>query len=184
MVILEFNDIHVLKNVILPIFSKNDCNFTILQSKKLKDFLDWSIIVNIYYLGYHLLPEGISLINEIKNNWNNFRLSTNKSRLEKENTNTLFSNFNQTEVEIKNKLTSLFLIPAPYEIKNGVRYLKDTNKLVSEKVKIISIDKFNKKSIYSSITECSKALQIDRSKIKNCILTGKTYNNYNFILFY
>jgi hypothetical protein len=34
----------------------------ILQSKKVKDFYDWSRLVNIYYYGYHTLPEGISLI--------------------------------------------------------------------------------------------------------------------------
>ena len=44
--------------------------------KKFKDFYDWSFVVDIYYFGYHLLPEGNLLITEIKNSWNNFRLST------------------------------------------------------------------------------------------------------------
>jgi hypothetical protein len=64
MVTFEIREINVLKKVILPLFSKPN----ILQSKKLKDFNDWSILVNIYYLGYHLLPEGIALITEIKSN--------------------------------------------------------------------------------------------------------------------
>jgi hypothetical protein len=64
MVTFEIREINVLKKVILPLFTKPN----ILRSKKLKDFKDWSILVNIYYLGYHLLPEGIALITEIKNN--------------------------------------------------------------------------------------------------------------------
>jgi glutaredoxin-related protein len=63
MVVFEIREIHVLKNIVVPLFSK----VNVLQSKKIKDFNDWSILVNIYYLGYHLLPEGIAIINEIKN---------------------------------------------------------------------------------------------------------------------
>jgi hypothetical protein len=69
---LDITNIQILKNKIVPIFSKSG----ILKSKKLKDFNDWSIIVDIYYYGYHLIPEGKALITEIKNQWNNFRLST------------------------------------------------------------------------------------------------------------
>lgn len=202
MVILEIREIHYLKNLILPLFSSWDnispmpnptsspnggeievkgvdvSNFNILQSKKLKDFNDWSIIVNIYYLGYHLLPEGLSLINEIKNNLNNFRFSTNKSinLLNKDN-----QNINHSNGNFENRLNNLFLIPSPYVIKNGVIFLRGTDSLVSENLKLICIDNFNNKTIFSSITECSKALHKYRSKIKECLLTGEIYKNYKFI---
>ena len=39
----------------------------------------------------------------------------------------------------------------------------------------------NNKSIYSSISECSKALKIGRTNIKNCLISGQTYKNYKFI---
>jgi hypothetical protein len=78
------------------------------------------------------------------------------------------------------KLKNLLLLPAPYEIKNGIRFIKDTNKLVPEKIKLISVDKFNKELNFISITECSKILQIDRSKIKHCLITGESYKNYIF----
>jgi NUMOD1 domain len=87
------------------------------------------------------------------------------------------------DVKFENKLKNLYFLPAPYEIKNGVRFIRGTNNLVSEKLKIISIDNLNNKSIFSSITECSKSLKIDRTKIKKCLLTGETYNNYKFIFF-
>ena len=169
---LDITNIQILKNKIVPIFSKSG----ILKSKKLKDFNDWSIIVDIYYYGYHLIPEGKALITEIKNQWNNFRLST--SFVNKKNNLTISS----TSLTFDEKLKNLFLIPSPYEIKNGIRFIRGTNNFVSESLKIIAFDNFNNKSIYSSITECSNALNIDRSKIKICILTGEVYKNYKFIL--
>jgi hypothetical protein len=46
-VIFEITQIHILKNIIVPFFSEKN----VLLSKKLKDFYDWAIIVNIYYHG-------------------------------------------------------------------------------------------------------------------------------------
>jgi cytochrome c oxidase subunit 3 len=182
MVIFEITQIHMLKNFIVPIFYKKN----ILLSKKLKDFNDWAIIVNIYYHGYHLLPEGLAIINEIKNRWNNFRLSTSSSSLTS-NLKTQSNVSNQIKVNLdvifENKLKYLYSLPSPYEIKKGVRFIRGTNNLVSDKLKIISIDNFNNKSIFSSITECSKSLKIDRSRIKKCLLSGETYNNYKFSFF-
>ena len=61
MVTLEFHNIHFLKNVIVPLFSFNLNGFKLLNSTKVKDFNDWVILVNIYYYGYHTIPEGASL---------------------------------------------------------------------------------------------------------------------------
>jgi hypothetical protein len=83
-------------------------------------------MVNIYFNGYHRLPEGISLIDEIKARMNNFRLTANKSSI---NTACL----GNTVSYFYSKVSYLFSLAAPYEInsKNGVRYLTGTNKLVS-----------------------------------------------------
>lgn len=64
------------------------------------------------------------------------------------------------------KIKILFSLPAPYEIKFGLRFIRGTNNLVSDKLKIIFIDNFNNKSFFSSFNECSKSLHIGRSKIK------------------
>jgi hypothetical protein len=82
---------------------------------------------------------------------------------------------------LDSKITYLFSLPAPYEIKNGVRYLAGTNKLVSERLRILAIDVNGNKFSYSSISECNRALEIGRAIIKDCILTGKTYKGYKFI---
>ena len=50
------------KKSIVPLYSKDG----ILKTKKFKDFNDWSFVVDIYYFGYHLLPEGKLLNTEIK----------------------------------------------------------------------------------------------------------------------
>jgi hypothetical protein len=68
-VILEINNIRVLFNTVLPLYSN------LMLTKKSKDFVDWSKIVKIYYYGYHTLSEGIELINLIKSQMNNYRLS-------------------------------------------------------------------------------------------------------------
>lgn len=190
-VVLEIYKIQTLKNLILPLFSsprrgdnpllgarretRDITDFNPLQSKKVKDFNDWSILVNVNYYGYHTIPEGISLIEKIKSRMNNYRLSTYKSI---GNGPVVFEN---TESFIQKKISDLFSLPAPYEIKNGIRFVRGTDKLVAKDLSIIAIDKFNNKLFFSSISECSKALQIPRSRIKNGLLTSESYNGYKFL---
>lgn len=187
--ILDLNNIHVLKNVIIP--TLKDCEFQKLHPlcQKIKDFNDWCILVNIFYNGYHRLAEGVALINEIRSNWNKFRLSTSNNKQDK----TCFQTIDLAPAPAltgqvqgpfvgEKQLNDLFSLPAPYEIKNGVRFLRGTNKLVSEKAHILCIDQNNNKLNFSSISECSKALKIDRSTIKKYLMTGEIIRNYKFIL--
>lgn len=120
-VILEINNIHLLVNTVLPLFSNT------MLTKKSKDFFDWSNIVKIYYNGYHILSEGIELINLIKSHMNNYRLSTN-------------SPIEYDKNIVEEKLNYLFSLPSPYEIKDGIRFIRGTDKLVPEKLKIIVKD--------------------------------------------
>jgi hypothetical protein len=272
-VVLEIKNIHVLKNVIIPFYLNHassfaikiaakpeinnyNSNLKILQTKKYLDFCDWSILVYIYYYGYHRLPEGNNLINEIKSKMNNFRLTTfvNKTsqisnidsnlkpsaaqpadliKMESELINFINLEVNQkqntqdkyTKVEnidnywtkdifnsniykqdqllslilinlIKNqslqkkkeltiiaKIFLLFSLPSPYEIRDGIRFIRNSSNLVSDKLKIIAIEakpENNNILKYSSITECSKELKIGRTIIKNCILSGQYYKNFKF----
>lgn len=199
-VVLEFNVIYVLKSLIIPLFSRHlfhinldggasfpftgdileinpisfleSKDFSVLQTKKLKDFCGWSIIVIIVFYGYHRLPEGIAIINELKKRMNNFRLTTNFNAAKLEN-----------NISITSKLLNLLTIPAPYEIKDGTasaRYLRGTDKLVSEKLGIIVLDENGITTNYVSLSECSKALGFGRTIIKNCLLTGNTHKGYQF----
>jgi len=100
--VLEINKIIILKIFVDKYDIKNSDLFN-FYTKKYFDFKDWSIIVNLYYLGYHLLPEGKSLITKIKTRMNNYRLTTNTSLTDKEK-------FENLDVE-KNKV---FALTAPY----------------------------------------------------------------------
>lgn len=158
---LEINNINVLMNVILPIFSEG------MLTKKSKDFFDWSIIVKITYYGYHTLLEGKELINFIKSNMNSVRFK-NESIID------------DHKDFIQEKLNYLFSLPSPYEIKNGITFLRGTNKLVSKKFKIKIEYPDGKVQYFSSISECSLNLNIPSKIIKNCLIAGSPYKNYTF----
>jgi len=125
-VVLEFNQIKVLKDVIIPFFLGE--NHPILYTKKIKDFHDWSTLVHLNYYGYQLMPDGLEVINILKSRMNKFRLSTNLSTIKEEK-------------NVDAKLINLLNCPSPYEIKNGIRFIRNTDKLVAEKLNIIAIDK-------------------------------------------
>jgi hypothetical protein len=114
--VLEITKISTLLKFVSKYNNKNSDLFS-FKTKKYYDFKDWSIIVNLYYLGYHLLPEGKSLIIKIKSGMNNYRLSTNTSLNNEEN-------FENLEIEIN----KVFALAFPYEIKNGIRLYSGTNK--------------------------------------------------------
>ena len=132
-VTLEFHNIHFLKNVIVPLFSFNLNGFKLLNSTKVKDFNDWVILVNIYYYGYHTIPEGASLAREITSQWNNFRLSSNKILRSSADAEFNSADLNLTTEEQAPLLNSPHFIdfnekykllsnnPSPYTIKDGIR---------------------------------------------------------------
>ena len=165
-VILEINNIHVLFNTVLPLYSNS------MLTKKSLDFIDWSYIVKIYYYGYHNLSEGIELINLIKSQINNYRLSNSKL-----NNN---SSIKVNQNIIIEKLNYLFSLPSPYEIKNNIRFIRGTNNLVSESLRIIVEDSKGNIQYYNSITDCSLQINISRKTIKNYLIIGTSYKGYTF----
>jgi len=110
---LEINNINILMNFIIPFFSKG------MLTKKALDFKYWSIIVEITYYGYHTLLQGIELINLIKSNINNFRLKTDA-----------IIDHDEYKNLIEKKRNNLLSLPSPYEIKNGIMFIRGTDKLV------------------------------------------------------
>jgi len=190
-VTLDYTNIHFLKNVVVPLFSVKFNEFKLLNSKKERDFNDWAILVDIKYYGYHSMPEGVSLFKEIISQWNNFRLSTNQTLLSSTNaelgsgglistTEEQVKLVNPNFIDFNEKFRLLLNQPTPYIIKDGIRFYRDTLNLVSDKIKIVAIDSLNNESVFSSISECSRILQLDRAKIKNCLINGGIYKNYKF----
>ena len=151
-----------------------DNNTIILKSLKSNDFYLWINLIDIYYKGYHTIPEGKYVFDAIKLHINRYRITTNASLLE---------NMQLISIsEIENLLSKLYLIDSPYEIKEGIRHYRNTNKLVSEATSIVVIDSSGNSTIHSSMSECAKNLNIGRSKIKQCLSSGESYKGYKFVL--
>jgi hypothetical protein len=131
-------------------------------------------LVDIYYKGYHTTLEGKHLFDAIKLHINKYRLTTNTNLYENENRISL--------LEIDKLLSKLYLMESPYEVKEGIRYYRNTTRLISESTKIAAIDKENNRNIYDSMSECAKNLQISRKKIKECLSSGETYKGYVFVI--
>ncbi len=170
-VVLEVNRIKELIEVLIPLMYDNDT--IILKSLKCKDFSMWLNLVNIYYKGYHTISQGNYLFGAIKLHINMYRMTTNTY---------LFCNKHISIYEIENLLCKLYLIDSPYVIKQGIRYYRNTDKLVSEATNLIVIDSNGKKTIYPSMTDCAKNLNIGRNKIKQCLVSGESYKGYKFVL--
>ena len=177
-VVLEVNRIKELIEVLIPLMY--DCSASqasdtiILKSLKSKDFSLWLNLVNIYYKGYHTISEGNYLFAAIKLHINKYRMTTNTY---------LLDNMQRISIyEIENLISKLYLIDSPYVIKQGARYYRNTDKLVSEATNLIVIDSSGKKTIYPSMTDCAKNLNIGRNKIKHCLISGEPYKDYKFVL--
>ena len=151
----------------------NKENFLLLKTLKAQDFLLWLNLVDIYYKGYHTTVEGKHIFDAIKLHINKYRLTTNVNLLEKRRI---------SISEIENLLITLYLSDIPYEIKKGIRYYRNTSKLVSEATKIIVIDENNNRSTYNSMSKCAETLNISRYRIQQYLNTGKSYKGYTFFL--
>lgn len=170
-IILEINKIKELKENLIPLMYHD--NSIILKTLKSKDFLLWLKLIDMYYKGYHTTFEGKFVFDAIKLHINKYRLTTN---------NALLINRERISIDkIEALISELYLTESPYELRQNVRYYRNTNKLVSEAIKIVAM-KDNYKKIYDSITECAKDINISRKCIKKSIDSGKSYKGYVFVL--
>ena len=139
-VVLEVNKIRELRDILIPLFYDNNNNYILLKSLKSDDFRLWLKLIDIYYRGYHTTLEGKFIFDAIKLHINKYRLTSNINLLKNTKRISIF--------EIDSLLSKLYLSESPYEIKEGIRYYRNTNKLVSESTSIIVIDNNNNKTTY------------------------------------
>lgn len=168
-IVLEINKINDLIKVFIPlIYNKGNI---LLKTLKVEDFNLWLKLVDLYYKGYHTTIEGKYIFDAIKLHINKYRMTSNTD---------LF-NERVSIVDINNLLDKLYLSESPYEIKQGIRYYRNTDKLISESTKIVVIDTNNTKTIYDSMSQCALSLHISRKKIKECLSTGESYKGFCFV---
>ena len=172
-IVLEINKVNELRDILIPLMcDKGGC--ILLKTLKAQDFSLWLKLVDMYYKGYHSTSEGKHIFDAIKLHINKYRLTT--------NVNLLNNKARISITEIESLLTTLYLSESPYEIKQGIRYIRNTNKLVSEHTKIVAVDVNNNRNTFKSMFECADNLNISRSKIKQYLNTGKSYKGYIFVL--
>lgn len=151
-----------------------DNNSILLKTLKAQDFGLWLKLVDLYYKGYYTTLEGKYIFDAIKLHINKYRLTV--------NTNLYDNNSRISLLEIERLISKLYLLESPYEVREGVRYYRNTTKLISESIKIAVIDEKNNRNIYDSMTECAKDLKIYLNKIKDCLNTGEIYKGYIFVI--
>jgi cytochrome c oxidase subunit 3 len=171
-IVLEINKIKELQDILIPLMCINDS--ILLKTLKSKDFSLWLKLVDIYYKGYHTITDGKHAFDAIKLHINRYRLTSNSH---------LLKNLKRiSTLEIESLLSKLYLLDSPYEIKQGARYYRNTDKLVSEATSIVAVDSNNNKTIYKSLSDCARNLNIGRHRIKYCLSTGESFGGYNFVL--
>ena len=154
------------------------------QSKKRYDYENWRLIVKIKELGLHYLPKGKSIVLELLNQMNNYRLSTNKS-------------IKSDRSELLSRVDLLLNSPSNFEIlEDGLLVLwsfgpKDqkTHKLIKSKGTVFSNRSKTKVALYdkegklfktfNSIVECSKFIGIHSVTVKQKIKLNKAINYEN-----
>ena len=172
-IILEVNKIQELKDVLIPLMYDN--NDIILKTLKNKDFFLWLKLVDLYYKGYHTTVKGKHIFDAIKLNINKYRLITNHDLVQDKQVLSI--------LDIDNLLNELYLSESPYIEKHGVRYYRNTNKFVSEGIRITVLNSSdNSSNSYNSLTECAESLNISRKKIRELLNSGLSYKGYTFVL--
>lgn len=162
-VVLEYTKIEYLYCVILPLF---DVTFSSGHTKKKLDFLDWSLIVKLNFHGYHLIPEGASLIKLLKSRMNNFRLTTN----------TLYKGslkISQKDIDL------VYSLPRPYDIYDSLRTKSGTYDLIS-RPKITVKDSNGNTYKFNSVSLLSKELKLDKKEVIKALLFNNSLNGYQF----
>ena len=133
--------------------------------------LNWKL-VNI---NTHKIVLPWKLIWKKKLNINKYRLTTNNDLVQDKQVLSI--------LEINNLLNELYLSESPYLEKHGVRYYRNTDKFVSEGVRITVLNSSdNSSKSYNSLTECAESLNISRKKIKELLNSGVSYKGYTFVL--
>ena len=191
---LDYREIVFLKTVVAVILTSEENHVKLFNTKKARDFEDWLKLLDIFYFGYHTLPEGMALVNKITSNWNNFRLSTYKSKVTSNTSSdlldtSLVANIDQQvetvepqDEDYSKEFKRLLTIPSPYIIKDGIRLTRDKLSLVSGDKRLIEATQIStgQTFVFDNVTNCASALRLDRHSITKNLFSDEVYKGYKF----
>jgi hypothetical protein len=158
-------------NVIIPFFD----SLTWL-SKKVKDYIDWKLILDLINQGWHFTEEGKKVICLITQGMNNYRLSTSITPVE-----------DASQVDVKERALKLLSSPSNYEVQaNGKIKIKSLGTYLKGRgnvgVNVLDVKgeivfKFN------SIKDCALFFNVHTRTINRRLENGSLveYNNQNFV---
>lgn len=148
-----------IKNELIPFFSSLEWH-----SKKELDFKDWVTIFKLKERGHHYQEEGLKVLNDITNQMNNYRLSTNRCVIKVDSD------------QLLKDVNSLLEGPSNYEIVEDRKIIKSLNRLVGvgQQVKIqLEEQDGTVVRTFFSISDCAKFFNVSRSLIYARILKNK-----------
>lgn len=179
MIYLAVNQAEFIDKYLIPFLD----NLT-WQTKKEKDFKDWKNIIELKGLGLHYTDEGSNVINQILNQMNNYRLSTN-------------STLKIDRVLLLKKIDELLKGPSNIEEKNGKLFIKSLNRYLNKnsKQKINLLDEDNNiLNTFDSQKDCSVFLEVSPMTVSNYLKKNKSFSwknktvylkkNLNWVLYY
>jgi hypothetical protein len=162
--LLSVKGMDFLDSVVIPLFDG-----VVWHSKKYLDYCDWKVLLKIFKLGIHYLPEGKHLISRIISQMNNNRLSTSESP--KIDRNLLLS-------EIANLVE--YSPRSNYEIKEGRTFIKSLGKYRTDTrpivVQLLDVSNGNLIHSFDSIAKLAKFLNISYPTAHNRLSSGSSFS--------
>lgn len=158
-----------LAKVLIPFFDS-----MIWLSKKELDYKDWKVALNLRDLGLHFTKDGLKVLDQIFNQMNNNRLTSNKIH---NNTDSLL---------LQKEIDRLLSGPSNFEMKEGKVWIKSLNKykLSSTKIKLALVDEKGLiLNSFDSVSSCSDFLSISRKTIMKRLNENKAVEFNNMLIY-
>lgn len=138
----------------------------IWQSKKYLDYRDWKVLLEIFKRGLHCTFEGEALINRIRNQMNNQRLSS--SKIPCEDRSVLLAD-----------ITEILKQPSNYEYREDKIFVKSSQKFISDKkaISVLLMDSSSDNEIqsFSSYASCGKFLGLHHYTVSLKVNSGAQF---------
>lgn len=163
-------------NVIIPFFD----SLTWL-SKKVQDYIDWKLILDLINQGWHFTEEGKKVICLITQGMNNYRLSTSITPL-------LCKEDASQQVDVKERALKLLSSPSNYEVQaNGKIKIKSLGTYLKGGRGNVGVNVLDVKGEivfkFNSIKDCALFFNVHTRTINRRLENGSLveYNNQNFV---
>ncbi len=163
-----------LESVIIPLF-----NSRVFRTKKHLDYLDWLAIFNLQKKGLQFTAKGAKLIEEIRNQMNNNRLTENRKPRRSPN-----------RVKLLSDITNFLALPSNYEMReDGKKWIISEGRFAPErdiwKGKAVTLLSTEGTIIetFKTVTACANFLGVNQATVSKRINKGIKFQYENKLCF-